>query len=649
MSMLRSVIAAAGSAVLISAAAVGASAPAGAAPGPAPVPLPGSAAPFTAHAQALGAVPGGQRLTIQLWLKPDEAAAQRFDAAVSTPGSSSFRHFLSPAAYTARFGPTAGQAAAVTAWLRSHGFTQVSTGAQRDYVRATAPVSTIDAAFHVTMRLYKASAEVNAGRFPLRANDRPVTLPASLAGRVLGVTGLDNAAPVLDLARPRQVSAAATRGSAGQGPCSSYYGQHSVSGLPSRFGVTTFPTEVCGYSAVQLRGAYGANTANTGKGETVALIELGLAPKMFRTLQDYAKSNGMPTPSAGRYQELDLQPSSCSGDAFYLEEQLDVEASYDMAPGAGTLVVGGDGCNSGDYGLQGLADAEAAVIDGNGCHPLATIASNSWGADGEGVGAGAINIAHAFLLKAAAVGVGMYFASGDSSGVDAPADDPYAIAVGGTTLGVGKAAHRVFETGWSTGSLVFGDNRWVILEEIGASGGGPSLLWGEPAYQEGVVPAALTQDPGTRSGAARSVPDVSADADPLTGMLMGVIDGNGKYSQLTIGGTSLAAPLVAGLVADAQQGQARPFGFLDPALYKLAGSSAFHDALPLTGASPASWRAVVCATTQACGFPYMGQFDYQGSDLDGYTGQITARGYDNMTGIGTPNGQAFIAGVRAMG
>ena len=648
MSILRAVIAAAGSAAMISAAAVGVSAPAGAAPRPSQVPLPGSAAPFTAHARAIGAVAGAQALTIQLWLKPDEAAAQRFDDAVSTPGSPSFRHFLSPAAYTARFGPTVGQAAAVTAWLRSRGFTQVSTGAERDYVRATGRVSAIDAAFHVTMRLYQASATVNAGRFALRANDRPVTLPAALAGRVLGVTGLDNAAPVLNLARPRQVAAAGVRGSAGQGPCSSYYGQHSVSGLPSRFGVTTFPTEVCGYSADQLRGAYGANTAHTGKGETVALIELGLAPKMFRTLQDYAKANAMPAPSAGRYKELDLQSGSCPGDAFYLEEQLDVEASYDMAPGASTLVVGGDGCDNGDYGLQGLADAEAAVIDGNGCHPLATIASNSWGADGEGLGAGAISIAHAFLIKAAAVGVGMYFASGDSSGVDTPADDPYAIAVGGTTLGVGKTANRVFETGWSTGSLVYGDNQWAVLEEIGASGGGPSLLWREPAYQEGVVPVALTQDPGNRSGAARSVPDVSADADPLTGMLMGVIDGNGKYSPLTIGGTSLATPLVAGLVADAQQGQDRPFGFLDPTLYRLAGSSAFHDALPLTGASPASWRAVVCATTQTCGFPYMGQFDDQSPGLPGYTGQVTDRGYDNMTGVGTPNGQAFIAAVAAM-
>jgi subtilase family serine protease len=649
MSLLRAVIAVAGSAAVISAAAVGMSTAAGAAARSAQVPLAGSAAPFTAHTRAMGAVAGSQTLTIQLWLKPDLAAAEQFDNAVSTPGSASFRHFLSPAAYTARFGPTVAQAEAVTAWLRSQGFTDVSAGAQRDYVRATATARTIDTAFHVTMTRYKASKQVNAGRFALRANDRPVTLPASLAGSVLGVTGLDNAAPVLPLERLGQVPATGIHASAAQPACSSYYGQHTVSGLPSRFGVTSFPTEGCGYSATQLRGAYGANTVNTGKGETVALIELGLAPKMFPLLQDYAKAIALPAPSAARYKELDLQPSSCPGDAFYDEEQLDVEASYDVAPGASTLVVGGDGCDNGDYGLQGLADAEAAVIDGNGSHPLATIASNSWGNVDEETGTVATNVAHAFLVKAAAVGVGMYFASGDSSGVAAPANDPYAIAVGGTTVGVGKKANRVFETGWSTGSLVSGNNKWYEVEEVGAAGGGPSLMWREPAYQKGVVPAAMTQDPGDRSGAARSVPDLSADADPYTGMSVGLLDSSGKFVVSTFGGTSLATPLVAGLVADAQQGQAKPFGFLNPTLYKLAGSSAFHDALPLTSANPALWRAEECATQQLCGFPYMAQFDDEDSTLPGYIGQVTAKGYDNMTGVGSPNGQAFIAAIRAMG
>ena len=55
------------------------------------------------------------------------------------------------------------------------------------------------------------------------------------------------------------------------------------------------------------------------------------------------------------------------------------------------------------------------------------------------------------------------------------------------------------------------------------AGGGPSLLWREQAYQKGVVPVALTKDPGTRGGAAHSVPDISAGADALTGMAIGLL------------------------------------------------------------------------------------------------------------------------------
>ena len=79
----------------------------------------------------------------------------------------------------------------------------------------------------------------------------------------------------------------------------------------------------------------------------------------------------MPAPSTSRYTELSLGRGSACGDPFYIEEQLDVEASYDMAPGASQLVVGGDSCNNGDYGLQGLFNADLAVL-GTGGHPLAT-------------------------------------------------------------------------------------------------------------------------------------------------------------------------------------------------------------------------------------------------------------------------------------
>jgi len=639
MSKLRTFIAASGTAAVMVGTTVGVSTIALAAPRPAEVPLAGTAAPFTSYTPATGDVAGSRSLTIEVWLRPDLAAAQRFATAVSTQGNASFRHFLSPDAYTARFGASQAQASGVAAWLRSEGFSTVGADAQRDYVRATAPVSTIDAAFHTTLKFYKAAKQVNAGPHRLRANDRPVTLPASLAPSVLGVTGLDNAAPVLPLAQLHAGKAAA------KAPCSNYYGQHMVGGLPSRFGTTRFPTPVCGYSAAQLRAAYGASTTNTGKGQKVALVELGLAPRMFLTLQDYARAEAMPAPLSARYAELNLQPKSCGFDEFNVEEQLDVEASYDMAPGASQLVVGGNSCDDGGFGLQGIYDADLAVINGNGSKPLATISSNSWGIGSEGEPAQVINIAHAYLVKAASVGVGMFFASGDASGVGIPASDPFATAVGGTSLGLGKTSKRLFETGWSDGVYNINGKAWSPLEEDGAAGGGPSLLWRQPSYQNGVVPPSMSKAPGgNRGGPVRSVPDISADADPFTGMLIGLFQ-KGKFTLGEVGGTSLATPLVAGMVAAAQQGQAKPFGFLNPTFYKLADTTAFAGTLPLTKSSPTLWRGVFCGVS-LCGAEFLYQFDDQSTSLLGYNGQVTAKGYDNMTGLGTPSGQDFIAALR---
>ena len=193
----------------------------------------------------------------------------------------------------------------------------------------------------------------------MRANDRPITLPTSLVSSVLGVTGLDNAAPILMIDRPGSEPAGGPTNRSDplkvlNTPCSQYYGQHTVSGLPEQFGTTTFPTVMCGYSASQIRAAYGANTVNTGTGQTIALVELGLTPDMFLTLQDYAAANDMPAPIPKHYAELSLGQGSACGDPFDVEEQLDIESSYDMAPGAHQLVVGGDSCNNGDDGLQGL-------------------------------------------------------------------------------------------------------------------------------------------------------------------------------------------------------------------------------------------------------------------------------------------------------
>jgi subtilase family serine protease len=632
---------------------VGANGMAVAAPAPSLTRLADSAVPFTSHSRAIGDVAGTRQLSIQIWLRPDLAAAQSFAAAVSTPGSQQFHHYLRPDSYTARFAATTSQAAKVEKWLKSQGFTAVRADAQRSYVRATASAAKIDQAFATQLKVYKSTATVNAGPYQLRANSTPVAVPRSLASAVLGVTGLDDAAPNLPLKREDVTSApAATTQAAGNFPCSDYYGQHTEGGLPKQFGKTSFPTVTCGYSGAQLRSAYGASTSNTGRGQTIALVELGLTPDMFLTLHDYAKANDVPAPSPERYRELSLGQGSACGDPFNMEEQVDVEAAYDMAPGASQLVIGGDSCNDGDYGFQGLFDADLAVLDGAQDHPLASVASNSWGSGAETQPGALSGIEHAYLLRAVAEGVGMYFASSDASGVAAPSDDPNAIAVGGTALGIGKNGGRLFETGWSNGISFLDGSQWSAAFENGASGGGPSLLWTQPAYQRHVVPAAMATVNGNRGDSlVRSVPDISADADEYTGFSVGYLTispGSAPvYQHSAVGGTSEAAPLVAGMVTAAQQGQPAWFGFLNPALYRLSGTSAFRDLLPLTAHSKAAYRAMICGAND-CGIEALNISDDQSHVMSGYTGQVTVKGYDNMTGLGTPNGQKFITALRKL-
>jgi subtilase family serine protease len=380
---------------------------------------------------------------------------------------------------------------------------------------------------------------------------------------------------------------------------------------------------------------------------------------MFETLQAYAKVHDIQAPSAGRYAELSLGEGPACGDPFNTEEQLDVESSYDLAPMANQLVVGGDSCDNGDYGLQALYDADALILDGATGHPLATIASNSWEGGDETIPVNLLGIEHDYLIKAAAEGVTMLFSAGDSSGVAVPSSDPYATAVGATTLGIGRDNPRLFETGWSTGISAAGNasnagnGPWVFQGEQGAAGGGPSLLWKQPAYQQGVVPGGLAVAPGNRGGLVRTVPDISAVGDPFTGMVTGMLSLNAQgsvtgYFEESVGGTSLAAPLIAAVVADAEQGSGA-FGFLNPALYRLARTrpGAFHDARPLSGSTPARYRGVAC-DQDTCGVLSLTTFDDQSWSMAGYTGQVTAPGYDTMTGLGTPNSQQLIKALRAL-
>jgi len=182
----------------------------------------------------------------------------------------------------------------------------------------------------------------------------------------------------------------------------------------------------------------------------------------------------------------------------------------------------------------------------------------------------------------------------------------------------------------------------------GGGGGGTSLVYGRPAYQQGVVPSSMAQvQVGKKAVLNRTLPDIAADGDPDTGMLVGYIQTGtdakpGPYKTGPNAGTSLACPLIAGLVADAQQGQPSAFGFINPLLYRLSGTVAFRDILPVSASAPQQDRAAYTPATDAAS----PDVDVFGAQESGPGHQVLAKGYDTVTGLGTPNGAAFISGLR---
>jgi subtilase family serine protease len=321
------------------------------------------------------------------------------------------------------------------------------------------------------------------------------------------------------------------------------------------------------------------------------------------------------------------------------------------APGADIVFVAAP--NNG----QDLDAALNHVVD----QKLATIVTNSYGWNTEALQYGFIKPEYDTTVQAAIEGIGVYFSSGDdgdeTGGVkgatatpDWPATSPWVTAVGGTSLAVTAAQGYGFENGWETGKESLAKGAWTAPGYQYGSGGGTSRLFAQPGYQQGVVGTdiATGATSGGRSTAMRSVPDVAAVGDPGTGMLIGETqtfpDGSARYSEYRIGGTSLASPLFAGVMAVAQQKAGHVLGFANPLLYAAAGTPAFHDVTQPQQA--AQDRGVVRAefvdgVDPRDGYVYTVR-------LLGYDAPLTIHtrsGYDDVTGVGSPNGPAFLAAI----
>jgi subtilase family serine protease len=610
--------------------------------------LAGSRPAWATTATDLGALPSSQAVDFQVVLGVRNAAtAEQEVEAVSTPGSPAFRDFLTDAQFDAAFAPTAATEAAVAAWLRSTGLTIVSVASSRMSIEVRGSVAQTERLLGISLHNFRSQGQT------LPAPTGNYLVPAQLSTTIAGIVGLDGSH-----AQPAGTIPGPPPGARyGVQPCSAYYGQKVATSLPAAYG-QQWPYTICGYSAAQYQQAFGLadsiHDGDNGHGVTVAITDAYAAPTILSDANTWSSRHGLPT-LTGHFSQITPRSDgydrqgACGPQGWYGEETLDVEAVHGMAPGANILYAGGKNC------VGGLDDAFANVID----HHLASIVTDSWTwGTGEGsedtIPAGVLQFFHQYLLEADLTGISVLFSSGDegddvgavgSRQVNFPASDPLATAVGGTSTEIGAQGQIVFQTGWSNSYSDLSSGAWSPAPPgnySSGSGGGTSQLFAQPFYQKGHVPASISEYFGSKP--MRAVPDISMPGDPNTGLRVGetqVFHNGTYYAEYRIGGTSLSSPLLAGVLADAVQYTGHAIGFINPLIYADEQTPAITDVRPQRG--PEATVRIDFANFLNASEGYLTRLQTLGVP----TTIWTRRGYDDVTGVGTPNGVAFLRAFKA--
>jgi subtilase family serine protease len=547
--------------------AVTSAAQAGAAP-PGRPGVPNSAPRWTARARALGVTPAGSMVNFGVLLRMrDPAGAAATLQHISDPDSASYGQWLTNQQFNARYAPGAAEVSAVRNWLAAQGFRVRQSLPSGMYIEASGTAAQIEKTFATTLRQYTYRGQT------VRSNATTLTFPSGTPsaeiGAVAGVLGVDQGA---QLHTPSAKLPGPPPGARfGVQPCSDYYGQKVATDKPPAYG-TSQPYAVCGYVPQRHQTAYGESgllrAGIDGRGVTVAITDAYAAPTIYQDAQQYNRVHHQPLFGSGQFRQITPPANGydlideCGAQGWYGEETLDVEAVHAMAPGAKVVYVGGADCSS------GLDEAWAETIDKH----VADVITNSW-TDGTDdlslLGQDYVDFYNQFALEAALTGITVNFSSGDAGdrtsggtdlgakSVEFPADVPFVSGIGGTSVGVGRQGDRLWEYGWQSSYSVLTDGAWTPPPPgtySSGGGGGTSAIFDQPSYQRGNVPKSISEYFG--STPMRAVPDISMPGDPNTGFLVGETQEfpDGTYwDQYRIGGTSLSSPLMAGVIAVANQ------------------------------------------------------------------------------------------------
>ena len=425
---------------------------------------------------------------------------------------------VTPAEYTVRFGPDPALVQSALAYLRIAGL-HATWPAGSNMIQADGPAPAVDGLLSVDIQRYRLP---NGTTF--YASQSTPTLAPPLDVIIKGVTGLDSY---------RRTRNYAVRSG----------------GLK--------PVDVLAFynlSPLRTRGL-------DGMGETILFPEIESIPQAnLDDLNKFATEFGLPP-----FDDLlTIKHASTWGtpEAPQGEAILDLEIAHEVAPKA-KLVVYSAGPQT-----TFLDRAFDQMVTDN----LGSIISESLGACEADTSSGQRGLYSGIEDRAVAQGMTHFVASGDNGAytcgetqgpVDSfPATLPSVTAVGGTT---------VFE---STTGVYFKETVWGSPIDQTGTGGGPSQVYPLPSWQKPVQDA--------NGHGFRQVPDVAADADPITGFH--IVFGN---EDTQVGGTSAATPLWAGAIAlinqDLRSKSLRRVGFANPAIYWMGEnqfklpSPPFHD------------------------------------------------------------------------
>src|SRR5580658_460383 len=655
---------------------------------------------FVSTAKNLGAEDPAQTIEVSIWLNlHDRAAFDTLAQQLYDRTSPNYRRWLKNADL-ARFAPTAQEAATVREFFESHNLKVVTVGPNNFFVRARGTVSDVQTAFHVTLNNYEVHGQtVRSNDRDPYVDGAAAALVRSVAG--LDTATFEHPAMSRTATLPA-VKTSVSRATAGAKPANvtpnDFYNSNCFDGVESESFSTpppdggplptvsiqgnhlnfqTLTSAGCGYTPPAIQTAYNLtglyNEGYTGAGQTVAIIDWCGSSTILSDANAFSAQFNLPALTSSNFNIINTPSQSYCEAPDQVEINIDVEWAHAVAPGANiNLIVPPDNT------FQNIDQAEYTTIyDG-----LGTVISGSYGAPEFFVTAAELETGNLLSELAAVYGISADFATGDDGDfsafygvttVDYPADSPWSTAVGGVTLALNSDNSIAWQAGWGNNVNVVAAEGIVadppVGEFFGGSGGGPSNCvtkhsefrrpictggFPKPSYQKVSVP-----------GKYRQLPDVSWLADPFTGAVI-LISIPGQLPEQTfqvVGGTSLATPMFSALWAIANQealaGGGTELGQAAPYLYSLPAGT-ISDIVPVTSATnvtgavqDSQGTTKYSAARLAGATPTEHQFVSALWDI--FTDEDTAAvvsfgtdpglniapGWDNVTGLGTPNAQAF--------